>query len=272
MENIVESTMEGTMDGTMDGTMEISTFIDLYEFLRNCPYDDIISWLSEGWEGKDKQESILRLFAGLGIITKLTDYTICKGNFNLKTIRPLNGDRDIFYNSKNKPKYLKDKGDSSDLTGYHKTKKELLVTTSKNTGGLTVGKLEIDKILTNFRQYEDEYKMVLCVVIRRIKKYEKMKSSIENTSDKTAMHLFKSDTIVIDQYDLNEAYHEFKIKYKEIPIEMITECNKTPMELKMHQKLGVMKTLKLKAEGKTKILWGAHSKERQKLYHSRLYN
>ncbi|NDD58400.1 MAG: FAD-dependent oxidoreductase, partial [Chlamydiae bacterium] len=44
---------------------------------------------------------------------------------------------------------LKDKGDSSDLTGIHKkNKKELLLTTSKNITKMNVGLLDIDKILT----------------------------------------------------------------------------------------------------------------------------
>ena len=47
---------------------------------------------------------------------------------------------------------LKDKGDASDLTGIHVDhEKHLLLTTSKNLNKMTVGKLDIDKILTNFQ-------------------------------------------------------------------------------------------------------------------------
>ena len=41
-------------------------------------YDEnnIKTWLKEPWVGKDKQESLLRLFAGLGIIDKIKSYDI----------------------------------------------------------------------------------------------------------------------------------------------------------------------------------------------------
>jgi len=133
----------------------MNTHIKLYEFLCNHNDDNIITWLEESWTGKDKQESLLRLFAGLGLIDKLKSYFICKGNFNLKTINKHTSIRDVFYNEKNIPIYLKDKGHSSDLTGIHKKDdKHLLVTTSKNVNKMQVGELDIDKILTNFEHYK----------------------------------------------------------------------------------------------------------------------
>jgi hypothetical protein len=132
--------------------------------------------------GKDKQESLLRLFAGLGLIEKLNDYNVCKGNFNLKTICVHNTRKDIFYDEKNNPIMLKDKGDSSDLTCLSKTDdKHILVTTSKNINKLNIGNLDIDKILTNFKQY-DEYKMTLCICIRDYDAYCIMKKNIENSN------------------------------------------------------------------------------------------
>ena len=49
----------------------MNTFKDLYIFLQNNKEDNIIKWLTVTWTGKDKQESLLRLFSGLGIINKL---------------------------------------------------------------------------------------------------------------------------------------------------------------------------------------------------------
>ena len=49
----------------------MNTFINLYNFLKIHNGKSIISWLEIPWEGKDKQESLLRLFAGLGLIKKL---------------------------------------------------------------------------------------------------------------------------------------------------------------------------------------------------------
>ena len=110
---------------------EITTFIDFYEFLQE--YNDcIIKWLNNPWKGKDKQESLLRLFAGLDLIDKLKKFKICKGNFNLNNIIKNTSFRDIFYNDKNEPNKLKDKGDKSDLTMVNNdNNKKILVTSSK---------------------------------------------------------------------------------------------------------------------------------------------
>ncbi len=170
---------------------KIKTYIDLFDLLKSLNRDEFIEWLNDHWKGKDKQESVLRLFSKLGLIDKLNNYNICCGNFNLKTIKPINQIKDIFTN-------LKDKGDSSDLTGIHKNNhKELLLTTSKNISTMTVGLLDIDKILTNFKQYEkDGYTMKLCICIRSFDDFEEMKSRIEK-SNKVLKQII-SNAIIID--------------------------------------------------------------------------
>ena len=236
----------------------MNTFKDLYEFLQLHEEDNIIPWLKEQWDGKDKQESLLRLFAGLGVIKKLKPYDICKGNYNKKTITKHTKIKDVFYNQENKPINLKDKGDSSDLTGINKeNKKHLLVTTSKNLNKTQVGKLDIDKILTNFKQYQaDGYTMSLCICIRDNNDFENMKKKIEESNRELKTLLEKEDTTIIDWNDLNQAYKQFKSGYGQIPINDITDSNKTPLCLKMHQQLGVLKTLRMKNGEKKKILWG----------------
>ena len=236
----------------------MDTFKNLYEFLQLNEENDIFTWLEKPWVGKDKQESLLRLFAGLGLIDKLKLYDICKGNYNEKTITKNVTIKDIFYNEEDKLINLKDKGDSSDLTGIHKdNEKHLLVTTSKNLNKTQVGKLDIDKILTNFKQYQDEeYTMSLCMCVRNIIDFETMKKNIEKTNHQLKSLLEKEDTIIIDWYDLNQAYHQFKMFYGQTTIDNIINSNKTTLCLKMHQHLGVLKTLKMKNSEKKKILWG----------------
>ena len=95
----------------------MKTFVDLYKFLQHYENDNIIQWLKEPWKGKDKQESLLRLFAGLGLIDKIKSFDICKGCYNKKTIVKHKSHKDIFYDGKGYLINLKDKGDSSDLTG-----------------------------------------------------------------------------------------------------------------------------------------------------------
>ena len=236
----------------------MDTFKDLYHNLQTIEDTDILSWLGTPWKGKDKQESLLRLFAGLGLIVKLKSFHICKGNFNKKTITKHNTLKDIFYDSEDNPINLKDKGDSSDLTGIcRENPKHLLVTTSKNLTKTQVGKLDIDKILTNFKQYhDDDYTMSLCVCVRESSQLEETKSRIERSNHRLKRLLEKEDTIVIDWDDLNEAFHNFKSFYGQIPISDIIHSNKETLCLKMHQELGVFKTLRMKNSGKEKILWG----------------
>jgi len=239
-------------------SINMDTVKDLYEFFQNFKEDNIIKWLEEPWVGKDKQESLLRLFAGLGLVDKLNSYDICKGNFNKKTISKNISIKDVFYNEKNNLINLKDKGDASDLTGILKeNNKHLLVTTSKNLNKTQVGKLDIDKILTNFQQYNnDGFTMSLCICIRNNNDFQSMKKGIEETNKQLKLIVEKEDTIIIDWNDLNQAYHHFKMYFVNKSLDSIIDLNKNTLILKMHQHLGVLKTLKMKNSGKKKILWG----------------
>jgi hypothetical protein len=237
----------------------INTFIDLYIFLQSYSNDNIIEWLNKSWKGKDKQESLLRLFAGLGLIEKLINYDVCKGNFNLKTIQKYNSIKDVFYNESNNLINLKDKGDSSDLTCISKTnEKSILVTSSKNLNKLNIGKLDIDKIFINFQQYiSDSYQMSLCICIRNSRDFQIMKDNIETTSNELKNLIDRDDIIIIDWNDLNQAFHQFKIIFNNKSINEIITLNKATLCLKLHQQLGVLKTLRMKNnENKRNILWG----------------
>jgi hypothetical protein len=232
----------------------MKTFKELYNFLKKFG-DDIEDWLNEPWKGKDKQESLLRLFSSLQLISKLNGYHICKGNFNLRTIKKIKSKKDIFYKD-DKLISLKDKGDSSDLTGISKiNKKEILVTTSKNLNKNNVGKLDIDKILTNFRQYQDDgYVLKLCIVIRNKNDYEKMYDNIEKTNKKLKDQM--KNIILIDWNDLIESFHIFKKIYEDVKFKDLLKIKYEPLCLKMHQELGVKKTIDMKNNKVDKILWG----------------
>lgn len=234
--------------------MSINTFKDLYEFLQQYRKDTIIDWLQIPWKGKDKQESLLRLFTGLGINEKWRDYTVCKGNFNRKTIQKHTCLKDVFYTN-NRLINLKDKGDSSDMTGILKNNDtHIVVTTSKNINKITADKLEVDKILTNFKQYNN-YTMSLCICIPNIDDFYVMKDRMERSSQELKKILDKDDTIVIDWEDLNQAYHQFKLIFNNIKVKDILNSNKPILCLKMHQQYAVQKTLQLKLS-RTKTLWG----------------
>ena len=83
-----------------------------------------------------------------------------------------------------------------------------------------------------------------------------MKSGIEKTNKELKTFLEKEDTIVINWCDLNQAYHQFKKYFGNKSLNSIINLNQKTLCLKMHQHLGVMKTLRLKKCEKKKILWG----------------
>ena len=192
----------------------MDTFKDLYEFLQIFNESNIIEWLKDHWVGKDKQESLLRLFAGLGLIDKLKGYNMCKGNFNRKTIVKNSSLKDLFYNQENNLLKLKDKGDASDLTGCSKVnEKHLLLTTSKNLNKTQVGKLDIDKILTNFQQYQvDGFTMSLCICIRD-------KNDFQNNK-------YFDDIVKNDSVSLCLRQNRFAEKFSKLNLDKVSLANK----------------------------------------------
>ena len=59
-----------------------------------------MEWLSDYWKGKDKQESLLRLFAELKLIEKLKQFNICEGNFNKANFKIRENVKSVFYDKK----------------------------------------------------------------------------------------------------------------------------------------------------------------------------
>ena len=233
----------------------MNTFKDLYIFLQQYEKPSIIDWLNDHWIGKDKQESLLRLFAGLCLIDKLKHYDTCHGNFNLQTISKIRQFKDVFYNN-NELINLKDTGDSSDLTCISKTDdKHLLLTTSKNITKLNINKLDIEKILINFQRYTN-YTRSLCFCIRSIDKFKIMLDNVKSSNNELKSIIEQNDNIVIDWCDLNQAYHQFKLIFQNISFDNVIKSNKNPLCLKMHQELGVIKTMRMKSEEISAILWG----------------
>ena len=260
LKNLINITMlEDPKSKTIMETQEIKDYKSLFNYLKVSQFSNIKQWLEHPWKGKDKQESLLRLFSYLGLVSKLNSFDICTGNFNKQSLKVMYHVSEIFYDSKEQLIPLKDKGDSSDLTAFHSIlPKTILATTSKNLNKENVDKLDIDKILTNFKPYEEQgYKLILCVVIRDSKSFQTMVSRIEKTNHKLKDLLLDSSTIIIDWDDINEAYYKFKNIYQNTDVDELTkDFIISPLILKMHQELGVAKTIKLKNQGKKNILWG----------------
>lgn len=234
------------------------TYKDLYEYLVKYS-DTIIHWLStDVWHGKDKQEAILRLFSGLRLIQKLDSFNICKGNFNKRTIKCVKSYKEIFYDRNNNLIKLKDKGDSSDLTGISKhDNKNILVTTSKNLKKMTLNDLDIGNIVVNFKQYENlGYTMTLCICIKTVDKFNKMIRNSDHSSKELIKLATDPNTILIDWYDLEQAFYTFKTIFKDVTFDNLVKITKHPAIFKLHQTYTIAKTCKLRSKGIKNVLWG----------------
>lgn len=232
----------------------IRTFVELYEFLQIYNENSIIDWLINPWAGKDKQESLLRLFSKLGIISKLQNYNVCNGNFNLNTIKIIDNIYDIFYNNEHKQIKLKDNGDSSDLTCISKDKLELLAISSKNLSKYHIGILDIEKIKSNLTQYSKKYKTKIGICVKCHFEINNILNNAHITSTKNIQKEL-NELMIIDWNDLNKAYLLFKRLYNSIPINKLTQNDDPILNFKPHQQLSIIKTIKYKKNCKN-ILWG----------------
>ena len=149
-------------------------------------------------------------------------------------------------------------GDSSDFTMESKTDdKHLLIMSSKSLTKETSGGLDIEKMAFYAQKYIDSgYKITYGFIVKNKQLTDDMINRTHQSSKSLADVYKRKDTIVIDWYDLNQAYNTFKIYFNSTPINTILNSNKTPLCLKMHQHISVMKTLRMKDCDKKKILWG----------------
>lgn len=237
----------------------MKSFVDLYNYLCKSKFSNIREWLEDDdkWVGKEKQESLLRLFGGLGLINKLRDYKICIGNMNLGTLNEIKNKREIFYDKKSNKINLNDKGDASDLSGINIiNKNNYLLTTSKNLKKILLNKLDIDKLIVNFEKNYKSKTYTLCVMINSKSKLLKALDNCDKTSETIKELILDKNTIIMDWKDLNESYHKFLSIYKHIKIKNLLNVEKEPLILKMHQEFSVERTMYLKKKNKKRILWG----------------
>ena len=213
----------------------INTFVDLYNYLISI--DDIETFLkSERWEGKDKLESIFRLFAYLNLIEPLNNYYICDGNYTEKTISKNNNIKKLF------DKSLKDKGDKSDLTLIKD--KTIIASTCKNLSNYHINDLDIRDI---YHIYETKYKsndfsLILCIVVKNKADIYKLCKNANHTSSDLVSIINNKSTIIIDYNDLYNIFKIFKCNFKNIDINNIIKINKSKIIFKYHQIVSIYKT------------------------------
>ena len=224
----------------------MKTFRDLFVFLQS--YDKtIFQFLEEKWDGKDKQESLLRLFAILELIPDFIGFNLCDGNFNSGTLIQ-NPDKKVLMD-----KSLKDKGDKSDLTLIKGN--TIVVTSSKNMKKYGVNDLDIGDINNILTQTYNNYTATWCFVVRD----KNILLSIAKNADKTSKILsdivLNPTTLIFDHMDLSTWYNSFRLRFKNISFDTLIKTNKPSLSLKYHQSIHVEETLE-KFKNHQNILWG----------------
>ena len=238
---------------------KIDTFIDLYNFLQKYEENNIMIFLNDisGNEMGYKQESLTKLFGGLYLIDKLKNWIPCAGNFNKKTIKKQEY-KDIFYKENGADRFIKgNSGDSSDYTLMsNNDEKHLLIISSKCMNNEKIGSLDIEKMYFHAQKWIG-YKITYGFVVKDKDSTDNMINRTKKSSKELANLYFRLDTIIIDWKDINQAYNMFKMCFTNKNISNITNSCKIPLNLKFHQHISVIKTLKMKNnENKKKILWG----------------
>jgi hypothetical protein len=169
--------------------------------LHEYKEDKIYKFLEEPWKGKDKQESLFRLFAFFGFFKNFKGYHVCDGNYNNGTIEIA---KILNLGSMN----LKDKGDKSDLTLMSSSRKRIIACTSKNLNKYSVGKLDIRDILfIRERQYKDK-ELKICIIVRSKIKLMHTAMCAETCNDDLKFIILGS--IIIDWFDLDCCFQYLK--------------------------------------------------------------
>lgn len=231
----------------------IKTYIDLYQYLQNSTYTDINDFLKIKWTGKDKQESIFRLFSYLKLFDEFNvlKLQLTEGNFNKSTIK-VNENLNIL------TKNVKDNGDESDLTLMNMDTKTILITTSKNVNTEQIGLMGIRELIQIYTDNykNNDYKLILCIVIRNKEEFLKNMMKAKKSNEDLKKIITSKTTIIIDWNDLNTSYIKFKQLFKDIDIKTLLNTTvKEGLIYKFHQKITIDKSMKI-FETHNEILWG----------------
>ncbi|ADO67506.1 putative methyltransferase [Cafeteria roenbergensis virus] len=228
--------------------MQPKTFIDLYQDLINL--DNFKEYLTQKWKGTDVLESVFRLFSYLELFEQFKGYSLCQGNFNNYTLKPI---KNIIKERKNiMSKSLKDKGDKSDLTFIKDNK--LIITSCKNFKKYNIGKLDIRDLQAIFTDKYTDYTYRLCLVIRNKQEILQMVFNAEECNKDLKDIIVNKNTILIDYDDITQAYYKF-IKLYPSNVEELFKYQKPLLNLKFHQELAIIKSMEL-IKTYDDILWG----------------
>ena len=249
---------------------DLRTFVELYEYLQcyeiSSENKNVKEWFENHfWEqdeqstihknGWEKQESAFRLFAALGLFPQLKEFRYCTGNFNEKTLHKAKNIREFFQKDGHKVK-LKDSGDKSDYSGFNEDESKLLVVTSKSYATENINGYDIRDIKSLHSDNYPDKELILCIVTRDKNETKRKRDNANSTSKDIVDIMNKPSTIYIDKEDIKMAFVRFIKIYGGKQLSSIFKSLLKPLIFRMHQKIGVKKTIRLINEGVQDILWG----------------
>ena len=217
------------------------------------------------------QENVLWIFSFLNIIKKFEDYEYCSGKYSEGTFEKIT---DINIRNFFKTCCVRI-GDKADLILKHKTKKELIVCSSKNINNAKEDKLDIqDLILCNMKEEDstknskrkkyverfEGFDVKLCIIIPNKKSIDKiLKSKAKSDSVLISeLQTIKNNNLIIDYDDLSEYFIDFKEKFKEVDSEQVIKdyfFTKPAIKMRPHGVYSITKTMDLLRNKVKSILW-----------------
>lgn len=201
----------------------------------------------KGW----RLEAMLRILGGL-TNTKLKNWILTTGNFNLQTIVKIETIKDIFYTKFGDPiNYRGNGGNASDATFICESDaKRLLITTAKINPYINVGDWGLQEMKLLEKKYNElGYTITYCFCTTDKNILKSKMERARSTSIEYIEPYFREDTIVIDLSDLQDMHIEFKNYFGTKTLESILLGYKKLLRLMLHQRIGVLKILRMKDSG-----------------------
>lgn len=185
----------------------MDTFDDLFRSLFE--YDSVVKFVEEKWNGKDKLESVFRLFVFLKLIPQFRNFDVYVGDFN-------NGKLDLCTDlQKFKSIKLKNWDNASDLT--LKSDNNMVVGSCRNIC-YSVGHMGISEIKMYLdRHYSDKQIFWWFLVLDKNDLITKAKNCNEMFMENVSIILTAyNNGFVFDINDLESAFTKFKFEFSKI--------------------------------------------------------
>ena len=195
------------------------TFADVYEYLqKEYSYPSIKPFLQENWAGKEKQETLFRLFAYLGIIQDFKGFQVCSSSFNDNNLELSSRISTLLQ------KKVNDSGDASDLTLVNKETNTIIASSSKNKNKNGINQYGVSDLRM---YYEDNHKstysnLIIVIVTRDKNDIQQRLTKSHKSSDKVRTILNNEHDnircVIYDQNDLDLWFQVFCEKFKNVDL------------------------------------------------------